>query len=454
MRLHGFAALLGLGLVSACSSSSSPEATEDTPVYSTSTYRLTLTRARTDSGEDVLGKVGELALLVRLDTASRDGKLLARSSGTAVLVRAPGSTIFLGPLYRGMALAKENGSGNIGLGVERSDDDRLRRIVLDGPISRYGIPLGAAAFSSVAYVLEGISSFAAPPEGLPVDGGELTVDASVTLPGNRDVSRAAKLVFRMEPDRKPPEVRPFAVYPGGKLPMWLVPEQMYDTPVTFDGPVLLKLGDDAPFEYDPSKGGLWDARSFGKSSVEDTRKRTLVFPSGRDFAGRPVPERTVELDPLVVPSRETWNFATDDVVTAGGAEQRADASCEGARCVVIRSKPSSDGSCEMPAHVAFGVPASRDGGLRDIRIRVRGQADDAWAKVFTSLPVLYNNDAFGYERRGPEGAPGTPEFPYDSGWIDLGTSSRNPMFLVGIYGCQPGVEVLLQSARPRPPFVP
>jgi len=454
MRLRLFGAVGLLAIASACSSSPSTDATTEPGVYTTRTYRLTLTQARTESGEDVLGKIGELALLVRMDTSSRDGKLLSRSSGTATLVRAPGATIFLGPLYRGAISTKEGAFGSLGLSVERSEDEHLRRIVLAEPVSRYGIPLGASAFSSVAYVLEGISSFAAPPEGISVEGGELTASASVTLPGNRDVSLGAKLVFRMDPDRAPPDIRQFAVYPGGKLPMWILPEQVYDTPVSFEAPVLLKLGDEPPFEYNPSKGGFWNARSSGTSSVDDVRKRTLILPPGRDLSGRDVPARDVVFDPLDVPSRDAWDFATDVPVMAGGAEQRADPSCEGPRCIAIRSKVAADGSCEMPANVVFTMPASRDGRLRELRIRVRGQADDAWSKVFTTLPVLYSQEAFGYEGRGPTGGPGTPEFPYDSGWIDLETSSRNPTFVVGIYGCQPGLEVSLQSARTKPPRVP
>jgi hypothetical protein len=144
--------------------------------------------------------------------------------------------------------------------------------------------------------------------------------------------------------------------------MWILPEQVYDTPVSFEAPVLLKLGDDPPFEYNPSKGGSGTRDRPGRRASTTFRRRTLILPPGRDLSGRDVPARDVVFDPLDVPSRDAWDFATDVPVMAGGAEQRADPSCEGPRCIAIRSKVAADGSCEMPRERRLTMPASRDAG--------------------------------------------------------------------------------------------
>ncbi len=435
-----FGLVLFAVFATACGSSAPPEEPLPPPLpeFKSTVMRLTLVKAEDDKGARVEGGIGGITLFLKAGTATKDGKLLFdRGSAEVVVGEQPGTSGIVTPFSSGyLSVSKGDVNKPYEAIVDVSEVFAPRTLTLTHAVTRKGMSHAGRAFGTEAFAAKDLERLSFPADGITF-GGELTGTAAFEH-ADGSTTGTVKLTFRLTRDEEPAKVALSEAYADGTYPHWVNPGAELDKPVTFTGPIMRQSGDGTPVEYDP-KGGVWS------SSARAVR---LIYPEGVDYAGLPVPARTVEIKPTQIASKAAFDFSLDRPFLGPRAEVVDDADCEKGRCVVVRGNTNADEPCRMPPHMGFALERPGGGEKYSVRIRLLGQTNKAWKKVFLSRPWLNNSITFGIDETGPtaEGPPRT-DYPYDSGWISLDTSSSGETtFVLGIHACAPGLKMLVQGA--------
>lgn len=430
-------------LAAACGSTEEPPPSQPPPLdFQSTSMRLTLVKAEDDRGNRIDQGIGGLTLFLKAKTASRDGKLrFDKGSAEVVVGDQPGASFFLSPFSMGVVKVAQGDTNKPFPATVRSSDDYVpQSLVLTKSVSRRGMAYGQTGFGSEAFEAQALERLEFPVDGIAL-GGELTGNARLLHPD--DTVTRAKLTFRLSRDEEAAKIVLPAAYPDGTYPNWVNPTTSFDKPVTLSGPIMLQIDERTPVEY-VSEVGLW--------STGGNYPLRLIYPEGVDYAGLPVPARTIDVKPAPIETKAAFNFAVDRPFLSPGAEIKDDPDCEKGRCVVLRGNPAAGQACPMPPHMAFGLEQiKRAGQLYTVRIRLLGQTNKAWKNIFLSRPVPNFSSTFGYDGIGPtaEGAPRS-DFPYDSGWLSLDASADGDRtFVFGIFACNPSVKMLVQEAGIR-----